>query len=286
MQGQTRLTQCDQGLSKSLLWSPFFRAQVRCHGLLYPRESDLSQNPRILDKQWFGVNVKKLPDCRENGNFFSGKSRGEHKEIDMVTKRVLITSTVISLFIVSCAWSAEPSKLVDACVSCHGLNGANTESDVPNIGGYSQTYLLGTLDRFKNNLRPCSETNFRTGDKKGTKTNMCQIAKDLDDKDAEKIAEYFAAQKFVVIQQKFDPALAEKGKDIFRQNCIKCHSIEGEIGNDDAGILAGQKSDYLSLQIEQFVAGTRPMMKKMKPKLDRLDKADLDAVVQYLSSFK
>ena len=204
----------------------------------------------------------------------------------MAARRVLIASTLIGLCSAGSAWAADPAKLAEACGSCHGASGANTESDVPNIGGYSKAYQLSALDAFKNNKRPCPETNYRAGDKTATKTNMCQIARDLDSKEAEQIAEHFAAQKFVVAKQTFDPALADKGKEIFQKSCIKCHSIEGEIANDDAGILAGQKAAYLSRQIEQFVAGTRPMMLKMKARFEKLDRTDLDAVIQYLSSFK
>jgi sulfide dehydrogenase cytochrome subunit len=200
-------------------------------------------------------------------------------------KKTLIAGAVINLVFVSCAWSAEPGKPAEACAGCHGLSGANTESDIPNIGGYSKKYLLGALDAFKSDKRPCPETDYRTGEKKGSKGNMCQIAKELDSKDADQIAEYFAAQKFVVTKQQFDSALADKGKNIFAKSCNKCHSIEGVIANDDAGILAGQKTGYVSRQIEQFREGKRPIFEKMKARFEKLDKTDLDAVIQYLASF-
>jgi sulfide dehydrogenase cytochrome subunit len=206
--------------------------------------------------------------------------------MDMVSKKTLIASTVINLIFVSCAWSADPGKPAEACASCHGLNGANAESDIPNIGGYSKKYLLGALDAFKSDKRPCPETDYRTGDKKGSKSNMCQIAKELDSKDADQIAEFFAAQQFVATPQKVDSALADKGKDVFAKNCNKCHSIAGVIANDDAGILPGQKADYLSRQIEQFAEGKRPMFPKMKARFEKVEKTDLNAVIQYLASFK
>lgn len=201
-------------------------------------------------------------------------------------KKTLIASAVINLVFVSCAWSADPGKPVEACAGCHGLSGATTEVDIPNIGGFSKKYLLGALDAFKSDKRPCPETEYRTGEKKGSKGNMCQIAKELDGKDADQIAEHFAAQKFVVTPQQFDSALADKGKAIFAKSCNKCHSIEGVIANDDASILPGQKTGYLSRQIEQFREGKRPIFEKMKARFEKLDKTDLDAVIQYLASFK
>ena len=204
----------------------------------------------------------------------------------MVSKNALIASTVINLLFVSGAWSADPGKLVEACESCHGPNGANTESDIPNIGGYSKKYLLSTLEAFKRNERPCLETDYRTGDRKGSKTDMCRIAKEMDSKETEQIAEHFAAQRFVVTQQKFDSALVDKGKNLFAKNCGKCHSTGGEIANDDAGILPGQKADYLSRQLDLFADGKRPMFPKMKARFENVERTDLNAVVQYLASFK
>jgi sulfide dehydrogenase cytochrome subunit len=201
-------------------------------------------------------------------------------------KKTLIAGAVINLVFVSCAWSADPGKPVEACAGCHGLNGATTEADIPNIGGFSKKYLLGALDAFKSDKRPCPETEYRSGEKKGTKGNMCQIAKELDGKDTDQIADHFAAQKFVVTPQQFDSALADKGKTIFAKSCNKCHSIEGVIANDDASILPGQKTGYLSRQIEQFREGKRPIFEKMKARFEKLDKTDLDAVIQYLASFK
>jgi cytochrome subunit of sulfide dehydrogenase len=205
--------------------------------------------------------------------------------ISRAWKKTLIAGAVINLCFVSCAWSADPGKPVEACAGCHGLTGANAESDIPNIGGYSKKYLLGALDAFKSDKRTCPETEYRTGEKKGSKANMCQIAKDLDSKDADQIAEHFAAQKFVATPQKFDSALADKGKNIFAKSCNKCHSTEGVIANDDAGILPGQKTSYLTRQLDQFREGKRPIFEKMKTRFEKLDKAELDAVIQYLASF-
>jgi sulfide dehydrogenase cytochrome subunit len=206
--------------------------------------------------------------------------------MDMVSKKALIASTVVNLLFVACVWSAEPRGPADICDSCHGPNGASAERDIPNIGGYSKKYLLKAFESFKNNERPCPETEYRSGAKKGSKGSMCQIARELDDNEADRIAEHFAAQPFVVTPQPFDAALADKGKEIFAKNCGKCHSVQGQIANDDAGILPGQKTGYVSRQLEQFSAGKRPLFPKMKARFEKLDKTELDAVVQYLASFK
>ena len=100
------------------------------------------------------------------------------------------------------------------------------------------------------------------------------------------LAQNFAEKKFVRTPQKFDPALAKKGKDVHDKNCEKCHSEGGSLASDDASILAGQKMAYLKEQTEFFLGGKRTMPKKMKPKLEGLDKAEVEAVIHYYGSFK
>ena len=115
---------------------------------------------------------------------------------------------------------------------------------------------------------------------------MCQAAKDLSDTDRKQVAHHFSHKKIVRAQQKFDPALAKKGKEIHDRSCDKCHSDGGSLASDDAGIMAGQWMPYLQEQFKDFKTGKRPMVKKMKPKMEKLEPANIDALVNYYGSFK
>ena len=157
---------------------------------------------------------------------------------------------------------------------------------MPNIGGFSAKYFAITMEHYKKKERPCVETKIRSGDKKGTKSDMCQVVKDLSDDDIKQVAQHFAGKKFVRTAQKFDAALAAKGKDIHDKSCEKCHSEAASLADDDAGILAGQKTAYLKEQTEFFLGGKRPMHKKMKPKIEALSKDEIEAVLQYFVSLK
>ncbi len=198
---------------------------------------------------------------------------------------LLAASAFFGLTLASGA-SADAGKLAESCVACHGKDGASTESDVPNIGGYSASYFGDALKAYKAKERPCVETKIRTGDKKGTKTDMCQIVKDMSDADIKALAQSFAGKKFVRTAQKFDAALAKKGKEIHDNTCEKCHSEGASLADDDAGILAGQKMAYLKEQTEFFLGGKRTMPKKMKPKLEGLSKPEIEAVLNYYASMK
>ena len=199
---------------------------------------------------------------------------------------LLACTAVFSFSLASGAWAADVNKLVEGCTDCHGKDGVSTESDVPTIAGYSSDTLANNLTAFKKNERPCPETKIRAGEKKGTKTDMCKSVKDLSDGDIKQVAEYYAGKKFVRATQTFDPALAKKGKEIHDARCEKCHSEGGSVAKDDAGILAGQWMPYLEETFKQYSSDKRPQPKKMKPKMDKLDKAAIDALINYYGSFK
>jgi cytochrome subunit of sulfide dehydrogenase len=184
------------------------------------------------------------------------------------------------------ALAADVQDLVKPCAECHGENGASTEPDVPIIGGLSETYVNDSMIAYQEEERPCPEAEYESGDKKGQKTTMCEIAKKLDEKEIAKIAEYFAAQPFVRAKQEFDAELAAKGEQIHEESCKKCHAEGGSLASDDSGILAGQWMPYLRQAFKEFSSGERPMDKKMKPKYEKLEPADLEALVNYYGSFK
>ena len=197
--------------------------------------------------------------------------------------------TALFLFAGLLPWQAEAAdvtKLVEVCSNCHGKLGASTETDVPIIGGYSAEFLVNNLKAYQTQDRNCPETKFRAGPKKGQKSDMCQVVKGMSDGDVKAVAGYFSKQKFVRAKQKFDPALAKKGKNLHEDYCEKCHSEGGTSSKDDTGIPAGQWTPYLRQAIEEFQTGKRPIPKKMKAKLEQIDKDGIEALVNYYASFK
>ena len=197
-----------------------------------------------------------------------------------------ICIAIFGLSLASNASAIDVKKLVDTCATCHGKGGASTEPTVPIIGGYSVEFLVNNLKAYKTNDRACPETEYKSGSKKGTKTNMCKMVKDFSDDDIKQVAKYYSERKFIRAKQKFDPALAAKGKEIHDMSCEKCHSDGGTAAKDEAGLPAGQWIPYLKQAFEEFNTGKRPIAKKMKLKLDDLNKDDIDALINYYASFK
>ncbi|MDE2311049.1 MAG: c-type cytochrome [Betaproteobacteria bacterium] len=199
---------------------------------------------------------------------------------------LLVCAALCSFFLVSGAWASNVGKLIKTCENCHGKGGASTESDIPIIGGYSEEFIIHNLTSYKNEERECPETQYRAGSKKGTKTNMCQVAKDLNDSDMTHIAQFFAKQKFARAKQKFDPVLARKGKEIHDMYCEMCHSEGGTVAADGTGMPAGQWIPYLKQALDEFISEKRPIPKVMKQYLDKISKADIDALINYYGSFQ
>ena len=204
--------------------------------------------------------------------------------------RLFIAITVSSILNLSCLTSvmaANIDDLVKPCADCHGKDGASTHPDTPIIGGFSTPYATDSMIAYKEKERPCPEAEYQIGDKKGKKTTMCDIAKEFNEKEMKKIAEYFAAKPFVrATNQKVDPALVKKGKALQNDLCVKCHDKGGSLASDDSGILAGQWMPYLRQSLKEYSDGDRPMTKKMKKKYKKLKEGDTEALIHYFGNFK
>jgi sulfide dehydrogenase cytochrome subunit len=181
--------------------------------------------------------------------------------------------------------AADPATLIDQqCSTCHGRNGVSTESHIPTIAGYSSKYLAESMRNFRKNIRACAEVSVVSGPKKGTKTDMCKISKELAEADIDALAKYLSNQRFVRAKQPFDAAKAQKGASVYKLRCEKCHENNGSSPDEDNGILAGQWTPYLRDQLVNFRTGKRPIDDKMKQRLDKVTKEDEDAVLNFFAS--
>jgi sulfide dehydrogenase cytochrome subunit len=199
---------------------------------------------------------------------------------------LLAGAGLFSFSLATGAWAADINKLVDACTNCHERDGASHDPNMPIIGGYSEPYIISSLTAYKKKSRTCPEIEYLHGDKKVKLTDMCRIAKTLSEADIKKLAQYYAGKKFRRANQDFDPELAKKGQMIHERDCEKCHSQAGSVASDDSGILAGQWTPYLKHQFLAFYAEKRTLADKMKPKFNKLDKTEMEALLNYYASFK
>ena len=193
---------------------------------------------------------------------------------------------LLGLVFMGSAAAADMAKLIEDCDNCHGKDGASTEPEIPIIGGISALVLNDTMIAYKEKERPCPETEYPTGNKKGQKTTMCKLADDLSEDEIKQLGDHYAGKPFVRAKQEFDPALAAKGKPIHDKLCEKCHEEEGSLASNDAGILAGQWIPYMRLAFKGYSSGDRPMTKKMKKKYKKLKDGDIEALIHYYASIQ
>lgn len=196
----------------------------------------------------------------------------------------LASSALFGFLLSSTAASADIEKFIENCKSCHGKDGVSTVADIPSIASYSVTYMTDSMQKFKKEERPCTTTGHRTGSSYGWQTDMCDIAKGLNDNDIQQIAEYYAGKTFVRTPQIFDAALADKGKQIHNSKCNTCHDESGTLPSDDVGILGGQKMLYLTNTFKYFKEGKRKLPKGMKQKVEALDDAQIEALIHFYGS--
>ena len=160
------------------------------------------------------------------------------------------------------------------CAGCHGTNGQSMGPAAPTLAGMSQPVMVETMKGFK------------SGDINST--IMGRIAKGYTDEQFELMGEYFAKQPFTPADQPSDAKLAAKGAKLHDKYCEKCHSDGGTVEmavEDEVGVLSGQWKPYLEYSMTDFVAGTRPMPKKMKKKLETMHKKEGDAGIKALLEF-
>ena len=180
---------------------------------------------------------------------------------------------------------AHAGPVAEHCEKCHGKDGLSTDSAMPSIAGLSKQYFIDTMTAYKDGGRPCAKVT-PPGKPREAAEDMCKIASDLSEADIDSIAEVYAAKPYKAARQKFDAAKAAQGKKLHAQACEKCHSENGTLAEDDAGLLGGQQMGYLRAMLKEYREGKRPQDKKMKEKVDKLGDADVEALIHYYGSLQ
>jgi sulfide dehydrogenase cytochrome subunit len=200
----------------------------------------------------------------------------------MRANKYLFLTAMLAVF--SVASGTDMDAITKGCDDCHGDNGVSQWADVPTIAGMPEYVHSDALFAYRDNTRPCAESEYRQGDTSRPATTMCDAVADLDDATLEDIALNYFELPFVAAQQEFDADLAAAGQTVHDEKCDKCHSEGGSNPDDEAGILAGQWMDYLANSFAEYASGDREQPKKMKEKMDELSAADATALQHYYSS--
>ncbi len=200
----------------------------------------------------------------------------------MKAQKILFVTAMFVLF--STANGSDIDAKMEQCNACHGDNGVSQWGEVPTIAGIDAFTHSDALFVYRDEARPCAESEYRQGDTSRAPTTMCAVAADLSDDDIEAIADAYAALPFVPATQDFDAALAGSGAAVHDSKCDKCHSDGGANVDDEASIIAGQWIPYLETTFADYASGDRDQDKKMKDAMDALSADDVKALVNYYAS--
>ena len=195
----------------------------------------------------------------------------------------IVISLTLGLF-ASAAMAGDMDAIVENCNGCHGNDGVSQWTDVPTIAGIPEFVHADALYIFRDEARPCTETQYKQGDTSKPATTMCAVTADLDDDTIDEVAAYYTGLPFVPAKQDFDAALAEAGKAIHDAECDRCHSEGGSNPDDEASILSGQQIGYLMDTFAEYRAGEREQPQKMEEKVSALSDDDVKALVHYYAS--
>jgi len=169
------------------------------------------------------------------------------------------------------AAATEGQATASFCANCHGDTGNSRFPEVPNLAGQNPAYLLTQMKKFE------------TGERKDE--FMQKLIKLLSDRERAAIAIYYADAAVVPSRPKPGPTAAQGGAH-FTRLCARCHG-EKALGSESVPRLAGQQAKYLRVSLDRYrkSSGER-FFPQMTAATSQIPEADVDAVVDYLASFR
>ena len=174
------------------------------------------------------------------------------------------------------ALSGGDAGAANACVVCHGVDGAGTGAGPPRLAGLDQGYMLKQLQDYADGRRP--------------DPIMGPVARALDDRQMRLVSAWYAdlpPRSAAQVGRAFDP----RGAALYREGdaarglaaCGTCHGADGR-GAPGGPALAGQPAPYLKEQLRRWRRSERRNDPRnlMLEISRRLTDAEIAAVSAYL----
>jgi cbb3-type cytochrome c oxidase subunit III len=168
------------------------------------------------------------------------------------------------------------------CSNCHGVAGAATSPNFPNLAAQQKEYLAAQLTQFRSHSRR---------DPAGYEY-MWGISRVLTDRQISELADYYAAQQPTHRTRENAAAKVDAGRALFTTgvtaksvpSCASCHGQNGE-GSGKIPRIAGQHQNYLIKQLTAFQrTDERPAGVVMKAVAHDLSHDEIIAVTAYAQS--
>ena len=176
---------------------------------------------------------------------------------------------------------AAESIVNQVCAACHAVDGNSAAAANPKLAGLNAEYLYKQL------------TEFKSGDRKNAV--MSGMVANLTPQDMLNLSAYYSAQQPKPGTSK-DQELALHGQKIYRGGvmgagvpaCASCHGAQGKGIPAQFPRLAGQHSDYIYTQLNDFRVGKRSNdgAKMMRTIAAKMTDADMKAVASYIQGLR
>jgi len=176
---------------------------------------------------------------------------------------------------------AAESIVNQVCAGCHAGDGNSTVAANPKLAGLNAEYIDKQLTNFKSVER--------------NNAIMSGMVASLSPQDMLNLAAYYSAQTPKPDTAK-DQVLATLGQGIFRGGvqgagvpaCASCHGPQGKGIPVQFPRLAGQHSDYIYAQLNNFRLGTRANdgAKMMQTIAAKMTDAEMKAVAAYIQGLR
>ena len=180
-------------------------------------------------------------------------------------RRALLAALFIS--------SAAHGQITTPCAACHGADGNSVIAGTPSLAGQPRIFLENYLVMTREGLR-------------GNDV-MRGLLKGVPDKELVALAVHFSKLKAKASEEKADPKLFNRGKDIAAKNrCASCHEKSFQ-GREQMPRLAGQREEFLADVLLQYRQNKRPGGDTMmNAALHGIPEADFKALAHYFSRLK
>lgn len=174
------------------------------------------------------------------------------------------------------------------CIACHGKDGAKAIQNYPELAGQDKAYLLAQMKDIKEGTRVSGK------DERGNPRSqgMRDIMHLFNDAEMKAIADWLATLPAPAPRKPDAPIPQEtldKGKTAYTQGgCQTCHGVNGLKPLPSYPLIAGQKREYLVLQMAELRDGVRTngKSKLMLPFAKKLSDEQIDLIATYLSQIE
>jgi len=160
---------------------------------------------------------------------------------------------------------------IEQCAVCHGADGNSKTKNIPSLAGQPDFFLLNQLVLMREGVRRIEA--------------MAPYVKGLQDPEIDDIAKHFTRLAPKASDEKIDPALVQRGKELSATlRCASCH-LPNFAGRQQIPRLAKQRIDYLIHSMKEFRDNTRSGADTlMSNVVAGLSDADLSALAHYAAS--